>query len=87
MADEPPNPLDDIKDPSELTDADWAEINKLRAAYETGGQERYRPRSTNWPMIPFVLSPSSPLFSQKWSANPSKTRWPKRASRRSTFES
>jgi hypothetical protein len=39
MADEPPNPLDDIKDPSELTDADWAEINKLRAAYETGGQE------------------------------------------------
>jgi len=39
MADEPPNPLDDIKDTSGLTDADWAQINKLRAAYESGGQK------------------------------------------------
>lgn len=27
----------EIADPSRLTDADWAEINKLRNAYETGG--------------------------------------------------
>jgi hypothetical protein len=26
-------------DTSRLTDADWAEINKLRRAYETGGDE------------------------------------------------
>jgi hypothetical protein len=39
MADEPPNPLDDIKDTSGLTDADWDQINKLRAAYESGGQK------------------------------------------------
>jgi hypothetical protein len=26
-------------DTSHLTDADWAEINKLRAAYEAGGQK------------------------------------------------
>ncbi len=26
-----------IKDASSLTDADWAEINKIRRAYETGG--------------------------------------------------
>jgi hypothetical protein len=27
----------EIADPSRLRDADWAEINKLRNAYETGG--------------------------------------------------
>lgn len=27
----------EIADPSRLTDADWAEINKLRNAFETGG--------------------------------------------------
>jgi hypothetical protein len=34
MADEPL----EIENPSGLTDADWAEINKLRRAYESGGQ-------------------------------------------------
>ena len=29
----------DPPDTSRLTDADWAEINKLRRAYETGGDE------------------------------------------------
>lgn len=30
---------DEIKDTSRLTDADWAEINKLRRAYDSGGDE------------------------------------------------
>jgi hypothetical protein len=30
-------PLEEIPDPVGLTDADWAEINRLKAAYETGG--------------------------------------------------
>jgi hypothetical protein len=34
MADEPL----EIENPSGLTDMDWAEINKLRRAYESGGQ-------------------------------------------------
>ena len=34
MADEPL----EIENPSGLTDADWAEINKLRRAYESDGQ-------------------------------------------------
>ena len=29
----------EIKDTSRLTDADWAEINKLRRAYDSGGDE------------------------------------------------
>jgi hypothetical protein len=29
---------DDPVDSSHLTDADWAELNKLRQAYKTGGQ-------------------------------------------------
>jgi hypothetical protein len=28
-----------IANPSILTDADWLELNKLRTAFETGGQE------------------------------------------------
>ena len=28
-----------IPDPSNLTDADWVEINRLRLAFETGNQE------------------------------------------------
>jgi hypothetical protein len=28
-----------IEDTSGLTDADWAEINKLRRAYDTGGDK------------------------------------------------
>ena len=28
-----------ISDPSNLTDADWVEINRLRLAFETGNQE------------------------------------------------
>lgn len=31
----------EIVDTSNLTDADWAEINKLRQAYETGGQKAF----------------------------------------------
>jgi hypothetical protein len=31
------NILDEIADPSGLTDADWAEINKLKKALDTGG--------------------------------------------------
>ena len=31
----------DPPDTSRLTDADWAEINKLRRAYETGGDEAF----------------------------------------------
>jgi hypothetical protein len=31
--------LRQVADPSALTDADWAEINKLRKAYETRGEE------------------------------------------------
>jgi hypothetical protein len=38
----------EIVDSSHLTDADWAEINKLKKAYETGGKKRYRQRSNNW---------------------------------------
>jgi hypothetical protein len=30
---------DEIKDTSRLSDADWAEINKLRRAYDSGGDE------------------------------------------------
>jgi len=30
-------PIDEVADPSLLTDADWAELNKLKAAYESGG--------------------------------------------------
>jgi hypothetical protein len=30
-------PIDEVEDPSSLTDTDWAELNKLRAAYERGG--------------------------------------------------
>jgi hypothetical protein len=35
MSDEP----FEVVDPSDLTDADWAEINKLKKAYEIGGQK------------------------------------------------
>ena len=35
MSDEP----FEVVDSSGLTDADWAEINKLKKAYETGGQK------------------------------------------------
>jgi hypothetical protein len=38
MADEP----FEVADSSGLTDADWAEINKLRKAYETGGRKALR---------------------------------------------
>jgi hypothetical protein len=31
-----------VADPSGLTDADWAEINKLETAYNTGGQPDLR---------------------------------------------
>jgi hypothetical protein len=32
-------PIDlDVVDPSGLTDADWAEINRLKGLYESGGQ-------------------------------------------------
>ena len=34
-------PAPDVVDPSELTDADWAEINKLRQIWETGGPEAW----------------------------------------------
>ena len=30
-------PFDEVPDPLGLTDADWAEINRLKTAYETGG--------------------------------------------------
>jgi hypothetical protein len=30
-------PFFDVVDPEGLTDADWAEINKLKRAYESGG--------------------------------------------------
>jgi hypothetical protein len=33
------NELFQIANPAAINDADWAEINKLRAAFETGGQE------------------------------------------------
>lgn len=38
MANEP-GPEDEPVDTSRLTDADWAELNKLRQAYRTGGQK------------------------------------------------
>jgi len=31
----------EIVDTSNLTDADWAEINRLRQAYQTGGQKAF----------------------------------------------
>jgi hypothetical protein len=34
----PQPPLQEV-DTSDLTDADWVEINKLRAAYDNGGRE------------------------------------------------
>ena len=40
MAKQPTNPLADVADTSGLTDADWAEINKLSSAYEEGGRAR-----------------------------------------------
>jgi hypothetical protein len=33
------NPPLEVVDTSSLTDADWAELNKLKAAYENGGVE------------------------------------------------
>jgi len=36
MAKRPDEPLE-VADPSFLTDADWAEINKIKKAYEAGG--------------------------------------------------
>ena len=30
-------PFEEIPDPAGLSDADWAELNKLKAAYESGG--------------------------------------------------
>src|SRR5436189_298637 len=30
-------PFDEVPDPTGMTDADWAELNKLKAAYESGG--------------------------------------------------
>jgi hypothetical protein len=32
------NILDEIAGPSGLTDADWAEIDKLKKAFDTGGE-------------------------------------------------
>ena len=32
-------PFEEIADRSGLTDADWAEINRLKTAYETGGDK------------------------------------------------
>jgi hypothetical protein len=32
-------PFDQVADPAGLTDADWAELNKLKAAYESGGSK------------------------------------------------
>jgi hypothetical protein len=39
VAEMPKWPFDEIVDPSGLTDADWAEINRLKTAYETGGEK------------------------------------------------
>jgi hypothetical protein len=33
----PKYPIQEVADPSLLTDADWAELNKLKAAHESGG--------------------------------------------------
>jgi hypothetical protein len=35
----PQEPAQEITDTSKLTDADWAKVNKLKEAYETGGQK------------------------------------------------
>src|SRR5438045_1313242 len=35
-------PFDEVPDPTGMTDADWAELNKLKAAYESGEAKRCR---------------------------------------------
>jgi hypothetical protein len=37
----PKGPFDELADPSALTDADWAELNKLKTAYEKGGPKAF----------------------------------------------
>jgi hypothetical protein len=34
-------PFNEVPDHAGLTDADWAEINKLKAAFETGGAKAF----------------------------------------------
>jgi hypothetical protein len=42
-------PFDEVPDPLGLTDADWAEINRLKTAYETGGVKALHPA---WKQLP-----------------------------------
>jgi hypothetical protein len=36
-----PNDQPQLEDTSDLTDADWAEINRLKRAYADGGREAF----------------------------------------------
>jgi hypothetical protein len=35
-------PFEEVPDPTGMTDADWADLNKLKAAYESGGAKASR---------------------------------------------
>jgi hypothetical protein len=48
-----PFPLE-VADSSKLTDAEWSEINKLRRAYEKGGDKERRRGTSSSKTIQFV---------------------------------
>ena len=54
----------EVVDPSGLSDADWAEINKLQQAYKEGGKRALNRRWQHMPTIRFALSPLSARLSQ-----------------------
>ena len=66
----------DVVDTSGLTDADWAEINKLRAAYENGGQKALSRALQELATDPIrYIRALWVLFSLIRCAKPSKTKW------------
>jgi hypothetical protein len=56
--------LFEVVDSSGLTDADWAQINKLRAAYKTGGKKGVTSVAfcDRWQLVDFRYAPFATVF-------------------------